>query len=146
MTICKKLLKHLNNRKKEVVKARAQIKKGQEVEVEARIRKRRIGIEKINPTKKGKIKAKIEKIKVRREKIRAKIKKIAEIRRIRRNVKPVRSLFFDYLIDKSRVNSKRYLKQILKNKSKDNATKRNKNCKKRLKRKECKRKTRKDRD
>ena len=115
MTICKNLLKLSNNRKKEVVKARAQIKKDQEVEVEARIRKRRIGIEKINPTKTGKIKAKIEKIKVRREKIRAKIKKIAEIRRIRRNVKPVRSLFFDYLIDKSRVNSKRYLKQILKN-------------------------------
>ena len=116
MIICKNLLRLSNNRKKEVVKARVRkkVKKDQGVEVEAKIRKR--GIRKINHT--GRIKAKIEKIKVRREKKRAKIgkKKIVEIikaRRKKRNVKPVRSLFFDYLIDKSRLNSKSYLIQIL---------------------------------
>ena len=149
MTIYKNLLKLLNNRKKKVVKVKVRTKKGREVEVEAKIRKRRIGTEKINPTKIGKIEAKIEKIKVRKEKKKAKTgkKKIAKIiMRRRRNVKPARSLFFDYLIDKSRLNSKSYLKQMLINLSKDSAIKRNKNCKKRLKRKECKRKRMKDRD
>ena len=103
MTICKNSLIHSNNRRKKVVKAKARkkVKKGQEVEVEAKIGKSEIGIEKINPIKKGRTKAKIEKIRVRREKIRAKIgkKKIVEIiksRRRKRNVKPVRSFFFDY--------------------------------------------------
>lgn len=66
---------------------------------------------------------------------------------LRKHVKPVRSLFFDYLIDKSRVNSKKYLNQNCW--SKGNVKKKFKNKLrelKRLKKKECKRRRRNDND